>query len=86
MKQCKYDAMTDKTVLVTVGTTKFDKLITTVLSPIVLGVIHVILLFKFTFFYYNDWLFILHYIKFILSEYNFYYYDFRPYRRLITNI
>lgn len=50
MEQCKDEAMTSKTVFVTVGTTKFDNLIITVLNPIVLEVKHVILLFKFFFF------------------------------------
>lgn len=34
--------MSDKMVFVTVGTTKFDNLITTVLSPTILEVVHVI--------------------------------------------
>ncbi|KAL6448544.1 hypothetical protein ACFW04_000436 [Cataglyphis niger] len=37
MEQYNYDAMSSKTVFVTVGTTKFDNLITTVLNPMVLG-------------------------------------------------
>ncbi|XP_029679644.1 UDP-N-acetylglucosamine transferase subunit ALG13 homolog [Formica exsecta] len=36
MKKCKYNAMSDKTVFVTVGTTKFDNLIITVLNRAVL--------------------------------------------------
>lgn len=74
--QCKYDAMSDKTVFVTVGTTKFDNLITTVLSREVLEVVITML-------------FILHYIKSNLLEhfhvYN-YYDDFRPCQRIITDI